>query len=131
MFPLDHLNRYVKSVDASVEFYHEALGYSLLRRGLKANGKAFAILSGKGHELFISEKEGLEPETLCNFRHIGYAVEGVAALLAACKAKGIVESERELIIKPYSRQFYIQDPDGFQIDLIEWTDKQGFYEQNP
>lgn len=30
-------------------------------------------------------------------------------------------------MKPFSKQFYIKDPDGFEIDLIQWTDKDGFY----
>lgn len=129
MYPIDHLNRYVSNVGDFVAFYCDILGYRLLRRGLKANGKSFAILLGAGHELFVSEKEGFTQETTNNnFRHIGYAVADAGTMLAACKAKGVVEPERELIVKPWSRQFYIQDPDGFEIDLIEWTDKQGFYE---
>jgi len=32
-------------------------------------------------------------------------------------------------IKPFSKQFYIKDPDGFEIDLIQWTNKKEFYNQ--
>jgi catechol 2,3-dioxygenase-like lactoylglutathione lyase family enzyme len=128
MYPIDHLNRYVSSVDLFITFCCDILGYHVLRRGIKANGKPFAILRGAGHELFISEKDSFQAETDCNFRHIGYAVDSADEVLAACKAKGIVEPEREVVVKLWSRQVYIRDPDGFEIDLIEWTDKQGFYE---
>jgi hypothetical protein len=25
-------------------------------------------------------------------------------------------------------QFYLKDPDGFEVDFIQWTDKEGFYD---
>jgi len=35
--------------------------------------------------------------------------------------------DMQVVVKKYSRQLYIRDPDGFEIDLIQWTDKTGFY----
>jgi catechol 2,3-dioxygenase-like lactoylglutathione lyase family enzyme len=127
MKAIDHLNRYVSNVEKFIGFYQNVLGYDLLDKGVKANGKNYAILKGDGHELFISEKEGFTEEQESNFRHIGYNVENVDKLLETLKLKGYVEKDKEIIIKPFSRQFYIKDPDGFEIDLIQWTDKQGFY----
>jgi catechol 2,3-dioxygenase-like lactoylglutathione lyase family enzyme len=124
---IDHLNRHVSNVDAFIVFYSDALGYGLLKKGIKANGKPYAILRGAGHELFISEKDGFAPETEKNFRHIGYAVDDADKLLADLKSKGYLEEGRQVIVKQFSRQIYITDPDGFEIDLIQWTDKQGFY----
>jgi catechol-2,3-dioxygenase len=43
------------------------------------------------------------------------------------KKDGIVEANREVVIKRYSRQLYLEDPDGNEIDLIQWTDKRRFY----
>lgn len=127
MHTIDHLNRHVSDVDSFITFYCDALGYRLLARGQKANGKPYAILQGTGHELFISEKEAFAPDGESNFRHIGYAVEDADALLEELKLKGYAGSGAQIIVKPFSRQFYIKDPDGFEIDLIQWTDKQGFY----
>ncbi len=126
---VDHLNRYVSDVEKFIDFYQGALGYVLIDRGLKANGKNYAILKEHGHELFISEKEDFARERESNFRHIGYGVENADELLEALKIKGYVEKDREIIVKPFSRQFYLKDPDGFEVDLIQWTDKQGFYDQ--
>lgn len=77
--------------------------------------------------MFISEKEDFSIEREQNFKHIGYFIENVDELLESMKLKGYVEKEQDIIIKPFSRQFYIKDPDGFEIDLIQWIDKQGFY----
>lgn len=125
---IDHLNRYVSNVDQFIYFYTDALEYELLDKGTKANGKNYAILKGDGHELFISEKDNFRLDKDQNFRHMGYYIKNVDEFLEKLKSKGYIEKKEEIIIKPYSRQFYIKDPDGFEIDLIEWTDKQKFYQ---
>lgn len=128
MKTIDHLNRYVSNVDKFIEFYSNVLDYELIDKGIKANGKSYAILKGDGHELFISEKDGFELDEEHNFRHIGYYIENVDELLEKLKQKGYIEKERQIIVKPFSRQFYIKDPDGFEIDFIQWTDKKRFYD---
>lgn len=124
---IDHLNRYVSDVSTFIEFYTQALDYKLIGRGTKGNGKPYAVLKGNGHELFISEKDDYT-HLDSNFRHIGYTVENADKTLAKLKLLGIVADDYEIIVKPYSRQFYATDPDGFEIDFIQWTDKDGFYE---
>ncbi|MGE5630205.1 MAG: VOC family protein [Caulobacteraceae bacterium] len=124
---IDHLNRYVSDVDKFIGFYRDVLGYELIDRGKKESGMNYAILKGFGHELFISEKESFTGKDE-NFRHIGYSVEKVDETLEELKLKGYVEPGVQVIVKQFSRQFYIKDPDGFEIDLIEWTDKEGFYD---
>lgn len=124
---IDHMNRHVSNVDAMISFYTDALGFALCDQGLKKDGKNYAILQREGFELFISEKDGFEFEGANNFRHIGFKVDSADKLLAALKAKGYVPKDTQLIVKAFSRQFYMKDPDGFELDFIEWTDKAEFY----
>ena len=56
-------------------------------------------------------------------------VADATALLARLKQSGIARDETEMIVKEYSRQFYIEDPDGNEIDCIQWTDKRRFYRE--
>jgi catechol 2,3-dioxygenase-like lactoylglutathione lyase family enzyme len=128
MKTIDHLNRYVSNVDKFIVFYMDVLEYELIDKGIKANGQNYAILKGYDHELFICEKEGFNLGKEQNFRHIGYFIENIDELFEMLKLKGYLKKEQEIIVKPFSRQIYIKDPDGFEIDLIQWTDKQGFYE---
>lgn len=123
---IDHLNRYVSDVDKFIEFYREVLGYELIGKGKKENGMNYAILKGFDHEMFISERASFEQKD-DNFRHIGYAVEKADEILEELKMKGFIDMDMQVIVKQYSRQLYIRDPDGFEIDLIQWTDKAGFY----
>lgn len=125
---IDHINRYVSDVEEHVAFYTRALGYTLLERGTKDDGNAYAVLEGHGHELFISEKPGCGAGERA-MRHVGYAVEDAGALLADLKRKGLAGREVEVVVKPCSRQFYLEDPDGNEIDFIQWTDKESFYEE--
>lgn len=127
MYQVDHINRYVSNVEKFIDFYKAVLEYELIDEGIKKDGKKYAILKGGGHELFISEKDNFSIEEEQNFRHLGYCVERVDEVLERLKLKGYVEEEQEIIVKPFSRQFYIKDPDGYEIDLIQWTDKEGFY----
>lgn len=125
-FEIDHINRYVSNVDKFIEFYQTALGFRLIGKGVKHSGMKYAILQGAGHELFISEKDNFGVNN-GNLRHIGYYVDNVDIILKDFKLKGYADIEQQPIVKPYSRQIYIKDPDGMEIDLIQWTDKEGFY----
>lgn len=124
---IDHINRHVSNVGAMILFYTDALGFDLLDKGTKKDGKSYAILRGDGLELFISEKDGFEIDSETNFRHIGFGVDSAGALLSSLKEKGYIPKETQLIVKAFSRQFYMKDPDGFEIDFIEWTNKEKFY----
>ncbi|MDF2521528.1 MAG: glyoxalase/bleomycin resistance/dioxygenase family protein [Clostridia bacterium] len=125
-YQIDHVNRYVSNVDKFIEFYQSALGFKLIGKGVKQNGRRYAILQGSGHELFISEKDGFEAGCE-NLRHIGYSVDNADKILIELKRKGYADEEQKVVVKQYSRQVYIKDPDGMEIDLIQWTDKAGFY----
>jgi catechol 2,3-dioxygenase-like lactoylglutathione lyase family enzyme len=126
-FSIDHINRYVSNVDKFIEFYKNALGLKLIGKGLKQNGKKYAIMQGVGFELFISEKDNFQAGNE-SLRHIGYYVDNIDRLLHRLKLKGYADKEQQVLEKQYSRQIYIKDPDGMEIDLIQWTDKQGFYD---
>jgi catechol 2,3-dioxygenase-like lactoylglutathione lyase family enzyme len=123
---IDHINRYVSNVDKFIDFYQSILDYKLIGMGKKQNGNPYAILQGQGHELFISEKDSFEAVSE-NVRHIGYSVDNADQFLKKLKLEGYAPEEQQIIVKQYSRQLYIKDPDGMEIDLIEWTNKQGFY----
>ncbi len=124
---IDHLNRYVSNVEKFIEFYRNVIGYELIDKGKKDNGMNYAILKGFGHELFISERNNFESREE-NFRHIGYSINNADELLNEFKFKGYVDVGMQVVVKQFSRQFYIKDPDGFEIDMIQWTNKEGFYE---
>ncbi len=127
MIPIiDHINRHVSDVWKHADFYTGVLGYELIGSGLKTGGERFVILRGSGHELFLSEKEGFSAGT-GSLRHIGYAVPDIEEFRRALLLTGYSEEDLQIVEKPCSRQIYLRDPDGMEIDVIQWTDKEGFY----
>lgn len=124
---IDHINRHVSDVDAFISFYTDALGFRLLDCGVKSNGKKYAILQNGGFEMFISEKDGFSFDHDTNFRHLGFNVDSADRMLTDLKARGYVPASTKIIVKAFSRQFFMKDPDGFELDFIQWTDKAGFY----
>ncbi len=123
---IDHINRYVSDVERHITFYRDALGYELIDRGTKDTGSRYAILKGSDHELFFTEKDDIEADK-GNFRHMGYSTDNAGELLKKMKKAGFAGEDQEIIVKEYSRQFYIKDPDGFEIDIIQWTGKERFF----
>ncbi len=63
-----------------------------------------------------------------NFRHLGYAIDDVQKISDNLKLAGYLDSNTDIITKAFLKQFYIKDPDGFEIDMIQWTNKEGFYQ---
>jgi catechol 2,3-dioxygenase-like lactoylglutathione lyase family enzyme len=126
MYPIDHINRYVSDVDEHVSFYEEVLAYELIGRGTKADGSAYAVLKGDRHELFVSERQGLDAGEQ-SLRHIGYSVDDVDGLLAKLKQAGRAGDGARIEVKECSRQLFLRDPDGNEVDIIQWTDKESFY----
>lgn len=122
---IDHINRHVSNVERHVDFYCSVLGYLLLDRGKKHDGSNYAILQGDGHELFISENADCLAGN--SVRHIGYLVANIDDTYRVLKERGLAGEDAGIIVKQYSRQLYVKDPDGHEIDLIQWTDKKGFY----
>ena len=127
MYKIDHINRYVRSVDKTVTFYTQALGFLLIDDGIKADGKPYAVLRSVDHLLFVSESDKYIESQCPNFRHVGYCVANVEEILRDLKGKVYAPQEATCVIKPYSKQVYITDPDGVEIDLIQWTDKVDFF----
>ena len=123
---LDHINKYVSDVELNINFYRDVLGYQLLDSGLKNNGNKYAILMGFNHELFISENKNVSFNNN-QYRHIGYSIDNIDILFKNLKNRGYIPENQNIIIKPYSKQFYIKDPDGCEIDIIQWIDKNKFY----
>ncbi len=127
MYPkIDHINRYVSDIEKHISFYGDVLGYELIDCGVKDNGKRYAILKGADHEFFISEKPDFSIDDK-NFRHMGYSVDNAVEFLAKMIKEGYAEENQKIIVKEYSRQFYLKDPDGFEIDIIQWTGKERFF----
>jgi catechol 2,3-dioxygenase-like lactoylglutathione lyase family enzyme len=115
-----HINRTVRDLDESIEFYSRFLGFYLLRR-YDRNGREGAYI-GLGDVLF---ELGCDPNMPApaenNEGRLGLTVTDLNAVFQDLKQKGVaVVSEPEEMRTFNGRQAAIRDPNGYVISLREW-----------
>jgi lactoylglutathione lyase len=120
-----HTNMRVRDLDASMRFY-EALGYE--RRGRLQFEGAYNVylgLPGDGDTLELTVNEGREDryEIGSGYGHIALCVEDLDSLLERLATQGI-EPEKPPYHPGGREEFricFVQDPDGYRIELIDGT----------
>lgn len=111
---LDHCSVIITNVEQSRAFYGGVLG---LREINKPRTFDFVVLwydlgEDTLHLLLKDRPDTISP------RHFALRVEDVAAARVYFRTKGVQVDETTLI--PGADRFFIQDPDGNRIEIIQW-----------
>ena len=116
----------VGNLDASIAFYTETLGMTLLRRSDYPDGKFTLAFVGYGDEassavIELTYNWGVEKYELGNaFGHIALQVDDAAKACADIKARGGKVVREAGPMKHGSTVIaFVEDPDGYKIELIE------------
>ena len=116
----------VKDLDASLRFYTEQLGMRLLRRHDFPAGQFTLAFVGYGPEdaqavIELTYNYGVEKYDMGNaFGHLAIEVPDAYKACETVKAKGGVVSREAGPVKGGSTVIaFVQDPDGYKIELIE------------
>lgn len=108
----------VSNLEKSLTFYTETLGMRLDSR-FGVPGHEIAMLgSPDGTKLELICDEGAFPEVPGQGVSVGFAPESLDALIAALKQHGI-EPAGPISPNPNLRFFFVRDPDGYVIQLVE------------
>jgi glyoxylase I family protein len=111
---IDHVSVVITDVERSRRFYRDVLG---LREIHKPRTFDFVVLwfdLGNMHiHLLLQDR----PDTLSP-RHFALRVRDAAAARAYFRARGVATQETTPI--PGADRFFIADPDGNRIEIIEW-----------
>src|ERR1700730_10657185 len=122
---VSHINRTVRDLNETIEFYTKNLGFFLLRR-YNRNGREGAYI-GLGDLLFelgLAQDTSALGESLAT--RIGMTVTDLDAVPADLRSKGVeVVSEPEEMRTFWGRQAAIRDPNGYTIALREWRTPDG------
>jgi lactoylglutathione lyase len=122
---VSHINRTVRDLDETIDFYTKHLGFFLLRR-YDRNGREAAYI-GLGDVLFELGVDRDAPELGADLAtRIGLTVTDLDAVLADLRAQGVeIVTEPDEMRTFWGRQAAIRDPNGYTIALREWREPDG------
>lgn len=118
MFTFNHFNFNVLDLERSIKFYDEALGLRPVREKTAADGSFRLVFLGDGETDFRLELTWLagrtEPYDLgeCEF-HLALAVDDYEAAHRRHRDMGCICYEN-----PDMGIYFIEDPDGYWIELV-------------
>jgi len=116
----------VGDLDRSIKFYTEVLGMRLLRRNDYPDGKFTLAFIGyqeesEGAVIELTHNWGVESYELgTGYGHIALEVEDAYAACAEIKARGGVVTREAGPMKHGTTVIaFVQDPDGYKVELIQ------------
>lgn len=122
---IGHIAITAKDIDKSLDFYTRVLGLPEAFRMYNDDGSLWIVylLTGNGGfiEIFTNGKDAHAiPNNMAGFRHLCLWVDDIEATLHDLKSKGLkVDPSHILTGRSKCRQYFIADPDGLRIELMQ------------
>ena len=119
-YVFNHFNFNVLDLERSLKFYDEALGLKVVREKKAANGSFILKFLGDGVSDFSLEltwlRDRTEPYDLGEQEfHLAFMTEDLAAAHEKHEKMGCICFEN-----PSMGIYFIEDPDGYWIEIIPW-----------
>jgi lactoylglutathione lyase len=119
----DHIHLRTPDPEATAQWYERMLGAEVIRS--MQQGKPRIDLKLGGANIFIAPVEpgdGVNPPPLTPYQgldHFGLTVDGIDALVAELKAKGVEFTRGPTTVRPGVRVAFLRAPEGVSIELLE------------
>ncbi len=117
----DHVHIRTPDPDATARWFAEMLGAEIVpspaRIDVRLGGNSIFLTP-------VSAGDGINPAPVTPYQgldHFGLAVQGLDALVADLKAKGVQFTEDVRQVRPGLRVCFIRGPHGISIELLERT----------
>lgn len=115
----DHVHIRTPDPDATARWFAEMLGAEIVpspaRIDVRLGGNSIFLTP-------VSAGDGINPAPVTPYQgldHFGLAVQGLDALVADLKAKGVQFTEDVREVRPGLRVCFIRGPHGISIELLE------------
>ena len=115
--PLDHCSVLITDLAKARAFYRDVLGLQEMAKPMSFDFVALWFDLGGGQTLHLLQKA--QPDTPSP-RHFALTVADAKAAREHVRARGIAIQETGPI--PHCDRFFIHDPDGNRIELIQWIE---------
>ncbi len=112
---IDHVSVIITDLDRSRRFYGDVLGLREVPPPYTFDFVVLWFAAGEGQYVHLLHKPA--PDTLSP-RHFALHVADAQAARAHCRAHGLDIEETVRI--PNADRFFVRDPDGNRIELIQW-----------
>jgi catechol 2,3-dioxygenase-like lactoylglutathione lyase family enzyme len=122
-FTYDHIHLRSPEPEATAAWYERMFGAQILRS--MQDGKPRIDLELGGAKIFIAPVaagDGVNPPPTTPYQgldHFGLAVQGIDAIAAELKAKGVIFTKEPTTVRPGVRICFIRAPQGVSIELLE------------
>ena len=122
---IGHIAVVAKDIDKTLDFYTRILGLPEGFRMHNDDGSLWMVyvLTGNGDfiEIFTNGEDGVEqPTNAQGFKHLCLWVDDIETTLADLKSRGLdVDPTKIRTGRSKCRQYFIADPDGVRIELMQ------------
>jgi len=113
---MDHLNLEVVNLQESIDFYNKLFGFVILKDQPEQNSK---IIGNEKVKLCLYEIGEFKGYTKNGFHHFGLHIKNFDEVLSKCEKMAIKIYYGGPIEWEKSTSIYIQDPNGYEIELTD------------
>ncbi|MBS4539500.1 VOC family protein [Clostridium sp. D2Q-11] len=109
----------VNNMNESLEFYQEIIGLTIDRNFKAGPGMEIAFLGNGETKVELIYDENDKEINVGEDISLGFEVDSVDDMIRYVKEKGIEIHSGPFQPNPYTRFFYVKDPNGLKIQFIE------------
>ena len=125
---LDHLNLSVSSFAASAAWYHDVFGFEVVEEGIY-RGRPWGVLRSNDAMLCIYENpdrdfvsgDRLAEHSQHGMNHFALKLNNREVFLKKVEKHNIPVHYGGPVKWPHSTSWYISDPTGYEIEVVEWN----------
>jgi lactoylglutathione lyase len=119
----DHIHLRSTDPEATAQWYERMLGAEVVRT--MQQGKPRIDLKLGGAKVFIAkvaDGDGVNPPPVTPYQgldHFGLTVNGIDAICAELKSKGVEFTREPTTVRPGTRVAFLRAPEGVSIELLD------------